>query len=128
MGDNTKVNSQVLHGLQVNQQATMVPGILQAAGAGKAYQAVAQSAAMAVQDAADHLRNMGTLSSTVIGTAFSHSMTNPELFDTYKGVIGEAQKMMDQAAIRFENIGGYASQVLQDFQRCLPKNGGQSKG
>ncbi len=40
---------------------------LQLAAAGRAYQSVAQSAAIAIQDATDYLRGINTISSTAAG-------------------------------------------------------------
>jgi hypothetical protein len=40
---------------------------IQLAAAGRAYQSVAQSAAIAIQDATDYLRSINTISSTAMG-------------------------------------------------------------
>ncbi|MBC2806418.1 hypothetical protein C3Y94_025010, partial [Rhizobium ruizarguesonis] len=53
--DPSNVNAQVIDVINQVQTATMSASVVKTSGAGKAYQSVAQSAAIAVQDAADAL-------------------------------------------------------------------------
>ena len=78
--------------------------------AGKAYQSVAHSAAIAVQDAANMLRNMSTLSSTAIGVAMAQWIAHPDK-EQYKEIIETAQQMIAQATHQFEEIGKAAITV-----------------
>jgi len=65
------------------------------AGAGRAYQAVAQSTAIAIQDATDYLRNVSTIATTSIGVAMaqiaaSQGAEGTELLTTAQGLITKA--------------------------------------
>lgn len=115
MADSLKVNPQVLDTISVIQGATMVPGVVKTSGAGKAYQSVAQSSAMAVQDATDYLRNMGTMSTTAVGAAMAQLLADPQDYHLYKDVIDEAQGLVSKAADNFKTIGNDAAEVLLNF-------------
>jgi len=115
MADAVRVNPQVLDTISVLQGATMVSGVVRTSGAGKAYQSVAQSSAMAVQDATDYLRNMGTMSTTAVGAAMAQLLADPKEFGLYKEVINEAQGLVTKAADNFKTIGKDAAEVLQNF-------------
>ncbi len=59
------VDPTVMEIINVAQNATLLdPGVIVHSGNGKAYQSVAQSAAIAIQDATDALRNITTISTT----------------------------------------------------------------
>lgn len=53
---------------------TKISGIIAGQGGGKAYESVAQSAALAIQDATDHLRNINTISATALAIALAQSL------------------------------------------------------
>jgi len=114
MPDN-QVNSQVLDTIKALQQATMSQPVVRTSGAGKAYQSVAQSTAISVQDAADMLRNMSTISSTAIGVAMSQMIANPSKASEYTEIITQANNIVNNAATNFKTIGDYAAQVLNNF-------------
>lgn len=103
-----------LDSVQRTQGATMVPDILFRSGAGKAFQFVAQSAAMAVQDATDNLRNMSIISSTAIGVAMSQLMNSGDV-KTWGPVIAAAQEIVEKSAQDFKVIGLIAAQVVSEF-------------
>lgn len=79
----------------------------------KAQQAVAQSTAIAVQDAADHLRNISTISSTAIGVALAKLLATGE--PKYADVIKEAQNALTSATEHFATVGEDSAKVLQGF-------------
>lgn len=79
----------------------------------KAQQAVAQSTAIAVQDASDHLRNISTISSTAIGVALAQLLATGE--PKYADVIKEAQKALASATEHFATVGEKSAKVLQGF-------------
>lgn len=97
------------------QSATMSPSTIKASGAGKAYQAVAQSTAIAVQGATDHLRNMSNVSATAVGMAMAQLLADPENIHLYEQVLDRAQGITDSAASQFKTIGENAADVLQQF-------------
>lgn len=115
MADNNQVNSQVVDTINALQQATMSPNVVTTSGAGKAYQSVAQSTAVAVQDAADMLRNLSTISSTAIGVAMSQMLANPSNASEYIQILTQANDMVSQAASNFKTIGENAAKVLENF-------------
>jgi len=110
---NAKVNSQVLDVISQSQTATMHANVVLTSGAGKAYQSVAQTAAIAVQDAADALRNVSTIATTAVGVAMAQYLATGE--DKYAKVIDKAQQMMTGATADFTAIGTAAATVLNSF-------------
>lgn len=115
MVDSVKVNPQVLDTITALQGVTMNQHVVQTSGAGKAYQAVAQSSAMAIQDATDYLRNMGTMSTTAVGAAIAQLLADPQEYPVYKEVIDQAQCLVTKAADNFKVIGKDAAEVLERF-------------
>ena len=99
--------------VQALQHLTMSNKVVEASGAGKAYQSVAQSTAIAIQDATDHLRNMETISSTAIGVALSQLLATGE--PKYLLVLAAAQGVMTSAAENFTQIGSNAAVVLSGY-------------
>ncbi len=49
----------------------MNPTLIKIAGAGRAYQSVAQSSAIAIQDATDYMRNMSAIAVTATGVGMA---------------------------------------------------------
>ena len=84
-------------------------------GAMKAYQSVAQSTALAVQDAVDNLRNINTISATVQGVAMAQMLANPATAEIYEPIVKNAQDMATVAAKNFLTIGQNAATVLTGF-------------
>lgn len=118
MDGQTTVNSQVVDTLRVLQTATLSSQVVQTSGAGKAYQSVAQSAAIAVQDATDSLRNISTISMTAMGVAIAQLLATGE--PKYATVIQQATQMMTDGATFFKTVGQDAAAVLSGF----PSGGG----
>ena len=79
----------------------------------KAQQSVAQSAAIAVQDASDNLRNISTISSTAIGVALAQLLATGD--PKYADVITQAQKALTSASEHFADVGEKSAKVLQGF-------------
>lgn len=113
MPDPTKVNAQVIDVINQVQTATMSPQIVLTSGAGKAYQSVAQSTAIAVQDAADTLRNVSTIATTAVGVAMAQLLATGD--PKYVTALTQAQGLMTSAASDFSSIGTAASTVLKSF-------------
>ncbi|WP_422506080.1 hypothetical protein [Stenotrophomonas sp. GZD-301] len=111
--DPTKVNAQVIDVINQVQFATMSPQVVLTSGAGKAYQSVAQSAAIAVQDAADALRNVSTIATTAAGVAMAQYLATGE--DKYAKALTQAQSLMQGATDDFARVGTAAATVLKDF-------------
>jgi len=111
--DPTKVNAQVIDVINQVQLATMSPQVVLTSGAGKAYQSVAQSTAIAVQDAADTLRSIATIATTATGVAMAQLLATGD--DKYVKAMVQAQALVQGATTDFTNIGSAAAQVLKGF-------------
>ncbi len=113
MPEPTSVNAQIVDVINQVQTATMSPQVVLTSGAGKAYQSVAQTAAITVQDAADALRNISTIATTAVGVAMAQYLATGE--DKYAKAMTLAQSMMTNATTDFSNIGSAAANVLKEF-------------
>ncbi len=92
----------------------LIAEVTQADAAGKAYHAVAQATAMAVQDAVDHLRNVSTVAGTAIGVALAEFLETGEqnAFDT---AVEAATSTVRAATNTFSEVGTAAAAVLNGF-------------
>ena len=90
---------------------------IQAAGAGKAYQAVAQSAALAIQDAVDALRTISATATTASGIALAQFLASGDV--RYLEVLGQAQAMVTKAIQDLDAVGTAAANVLNQFPLAL---------
>lgn len=115
MNDIHGSSGSALDPIQRTQRVTINADIPFQTGTGKAFQFVAQSAAMAIQDATDNLRNLSTISSTAIGVAMSQLMSTGDS-GTWERVIRTAQTIVTQGAQDFETIGKTAAGLLTEFQ------------
>lgn len=94
---------------------SVTPQLIMEEGAGKAYQSVAQSTALAIQDATDNLRNINTIVATVLGVAMAQALENPTMATQYQPVITMAESLSTQAAANFLTIGQNAATVLEGY-------------
>lgn len=94
---------------------TITPEVITTEGAGKAYQSVAQSTAIAIQDATDNLRNINTIGATVLGVAMAKALEDPATAEQYQPIITMAESMVASAAGNFLTIGQNAAQVLEGY-------------
>lgn len=113
MPDPSFVNSQVIDVINQTQAATMGHQVVLTSGAGKAYQSVAQSTAIAVQDATDALRNISTIATTAAGVAMAQYLATGE--PKYTDALQNAQAMMKNATQDFADIGSTAASILKAF-------------
>ncbi len=100
--------------IKTMQQATMSSSVVKTSGAGKAYQSVAQSMAIAIQDAADHLRNLEAISATAVGVATA-LMIAQEKPKPWTKIITEAQNIVKDGAKNFGIIGADAIKIAKEF-------------
>src|SRR4029079_16456344 len=108
-----QIDAQIIDLINSVQMATMSPQVVKTSGAGKAYQSVAQSAAIAVQDPADALRNVSTIATTAAGVAMAQLLATGD--PKYELALNQAQAMMTAATQDFSTIGMAASEVLKSF-------------
>lgn len=93
----------------------ITPQIIREEGAGKAYQSVAQSTALAIQDAADNLRNINTITATALGVAMAQALQDPAMVSQYSQVAVMANTIAASAAANFVVIGQGAATVLNNY-------------
>lgn len=119
------VNPQIAEAVQITNSSVATESVVKLQGAGKAYQSVANSMAIATQDAADSLRNFNTVS----GAALSYAMQqlviatakkDAEAMGDWNTAIADIQNSMKTAADLFQKIGEDAGDVLKNF----PDGGG----
>lgn len=93
----------------------ITPQVIYEEGAGKAYQSVAQSTALAIQDATDALRNINTISVTAIGVAIAQMLESPATAVQYQAVITQIFTVNAKAAENYTAIGKDAITILKDY-------------
>lgn len=94
----------------------MDPTLLKVVGGGRAYQAVAQSTAIAIQDATDYLRNISTITTTSIGVGMAQIAAGLPQGQT---VIQQAQKLVSAAVSDFTAISTAAIQVATNYPKSF---------
>jgi hypothetical protein len=107
------VDAEVIDAINQAMQAAMQPQILQASATGKAYQMVAQSCALAVQDAVDSLRNVNMLADAAAAAALSQYVASGD--DSYQRVLEATMKMRTQALEIYGAATAAAAAALKDF-------------
>lgn len=108
------VNPLITDVITQTQRATLTKGPIQASGQGKAYQSVAQSTAIAVQDATDALRNVTTVASTAAGVALAQILATGNA-EPYQPTLDSAKAMVATAIQDFAAVGEAAGKVLSSF-------------
>jgi hypothetical protein len=99
--------------IQLAQNATLTPSLIVSQGAGKAYQSVAQSMAIAVQDATDGLRNATTMATTAAGVALAQFLATKDA--KYFDAIAQANTVVSNSATTLATVGATATAVLKEF-------------
>lgn len=110
--DSAVVNPQVIDIINQAQLATMDPQVVLTSGAGKAYQSVAQSTAIAIQDATDALRNISTIATTATGMVVAQMLVGE---DQNSSLLTDIQSIMTNATQDYAAIGQAAAQILKEF-------------
>src|SRR5436853_5807003 len=112
--DPSASNAQLIDVINQTQAATMSPQVVLTSGAGKAYQSVAQSAAIAVQDATDMLRNFSTIATTASGVAIAQMLAVPPNPGAAEALTA-AQAMLAGATADYAAIGTAAAAIVREF-------------
>lgn len=105
-------NPKVLEIIEQANQAVLNPAVVQASGAGKAYQSVAQSSAIAIQDATDALRNISTVATTAAGVIVAQMIAGD---DKNAKLLPDIQQLMQGAIQDYAAIGQQATTILSNF-------------
>jgi len=87
------------------------------AGAGRAYQSVAQSTAIAIQDATDYLRNVSTISATATGVAMAYVVAGQVPKAT--PIFNQVKDTMQQAIQTYKDIGDAAIQIASNYPQSF---------
>jgi len=87
--------------------------------AAQAFVSVAQTTALAVQDAADHLRQVSTLSTTALGVALAQFLSTGD--PRYLEAVTVAQGMVRRATEDFRTVGHAAADLLERFPASKPR-------
>ena len=107
------VDPSIVDAVNQSQMATMTPQVVLTSGAGKAYQAVAQSAALAVQDAVDALRQTSTIATSASGMALAQFLASGD--PRYLDALAASQALVDNAIANLAAVGAAASAALKEF-------------
>ncbi len=105
MNNLSQINSQVIN-----------PQVVKTQGAGKAYQSVANSMAITVQDATDYLRANLMVSGAVSAVCLEKMAEDPtKNVPLYTSVLEKAQANVGTATKNFTKVGLAAAKVLKNF-------------
>jgi hypothetical protein len=112
--DGNTIDPRVIDAINQTQQAVLSPQVVRTSGAGKAYQLVAQSAAIAaVQDATDALRGVSIIAATAASVAMTKFLTNGD--PKYLLGLTAARDMMATATDDFAKVGVAAASAVREF-------------
>lgn len=95
------------------RQATTDPRVVRAGAAGKASHLVALAAAIAVQDAADALRNSQTVAAAAAGAVLTRFLETGDA--RYLDGLRHARGLVEDAIRDFAAISAAAAQAVKDF-------------
>ena len=109
-----QVNSQIVNAIEAIQQATMTGDVTRHAGAGKAYQSVALSSAIAIQDATDNLRNMGVVAVSAASAILAEMVESGDV-EKYSPMLEQVSKMLDANTSRYSSVLAEAAKSVQEF-------------
>jgi hypothetical protein len=109
----SEVDPTIIDAVNQSQTATMSPQVVLTGGAGKAYQAVAASAALAIQDAVDALRHSSTVATSASGMALAQLLASGD--PRYLRVLVAAQEMMVSATQNFAAVSTAAAAIVKEF-------------
>jgi N-acetylglucosamine-6-phosphate deacetylase len=109
--DPATVNPQIIDAIHQVQAATMAPQI--AGSAGKAYDAVAQAAAIVVQDAVDALRNATTTANAAAGIALAQYLESGD--PAYLAALDATARYVTTAIENFSAAAAAAADSLKEF-------------
>jgi hypothetical protein len=107
------VPAAIVDAINQAQAATMSPQVAQSSGAGKAYHMVAQAAAIAIQDAADALRNTHNIATAAAGAAMTQFLATGDA--RYLDALPHAQALTEKGIQDFAAIAAAAAETVKEF-------------
>jgi hypothetical protein len=109
----SRVDPAIVDAVNRSQTATLAEQVTRTAGAGKAYQAVAASAALAIQDAVDALRHAQGIATSASGMALAQFLASGD--PRYLEALGPIQGMVDKATANLDAVGIAAAKIMAEF-------------
>lgn len=109
----SEVDPTIVDAINQTQAATMAPQIVLTGSAGKASQAVAAAAALAIQDAVDALRHSSTIATSASAMACAQFLASGD--PRYLQALVAAQEMMVNATQNFAAVGTAAAAIVKEF-------------
>jgi hypothetical protein len=109
----SEVDPSIVDAINQAQMATISSPVTRAAGAGKAYQAAAGAAALAIQDAVDTLRHASTIATSASGMALVQFLASGD--SRYLEALNGTQTMMMEAIQNFAAVSDAATRMLKEF-------------
>jgi hypothetical protein len=111
--DRRVVDPLIIDAINQMQQAVLQPEAVRTSGAGKASLSVAQSAAIAMQDATDALRGTSIIAATAASVAMTRFLSSGD--PKYLLGVTAAHDMMTTATDDFAKIAAAAANVVTEF-------------
>jgi hypothetical protein len=111
--NSTTADARVVDAVNLIQGAVLAPQVVLTSGAGKAYQAVAQSMAVAIQDATDALRGTSILAATAASVSVVKFLTHGD--PKYLLGVAAARDMMINATDEFAKVSANATTIVKAF-------------
>lgn len=111
--NSTTADARVVDAVNQIQRAVLTRDVVRTSGAGKAYQAVAQSMAVAIQDATDALRGTSILAATAASVSVVKFLTHGD--PKYLQGIAAAREMMMDATDQFAKVSANATTIITAF-------------
>lgn len=108
----TTVNPQIVDAVQRSNESVLKDA--RTTGSSVAYQHVAQSTAIAIQDAAEYLRSIAAISTATNGVALGMILAGQNAQDAAQA-IDKAKSAMEGAVEAFQSVGQTAATILQGF-------------
>ncbi len=124
MGSNSTaltVNSQITDAVKVSNQAVLAPklddatGKVTPLGGAMAYQLVAESGALAIQDAVAHLRNITQVAEAGLASIMAQLVAAPEKILEYTPVIAAFEAVIESAAVNLSTVGANVQKAMTDY-------------
>ena len=109
----TTIDARIVDAVNQTQRAVLQEQAVLTSGAGKAYQSIAHSASIAVQDAADALRAVSIIAATGSGVAMTRFLATGDA--KYLLGITAAQDMVKVATEDLARIAAVATEALKHF-------------
>ena len=116
-----EVDPSIVDTINQTQMATTSPQVVLTSADGKAYHAVAQAAALAIQDAADALRHATAIATSASGIALAQFLATGD--ERYLKAMTATQTMVTDAIADFSAVGVAASTIVKEFPSGEPAKG-----